>query len=320
MAQGLHVVFGTGPLGRAVMAELVRRGERVRMVSRSGRMAEVPGGVEVVAADVYNPERLKEITRGSSVVYNAVAPAYSGKVWQTELPKMWGNILGAARSAGARLVIGDNLYMYDQEPGPVREDRPMRSTTRKGQARIKAVQAVLESGYPVTFGRGADFFGPYATDQSLLGSRVFPALLGGKTAQTVHRLDVPHTFTYIEDFGKALVILGERDEALGQVWHVPNPPTQTPGAVLELAAKLADKPLKVQVVQPWTLGLLGLFVPVLRELGEMGYQYQKPYIVDSTKFERTFGVRATPMEVALGRTLEFYQARLQGSVLGAKTA
>ncbi|MFX6622180.1 hypothetical protein ABTG47_20090, partial [Acinetobacter baumannii] len=73
------------------------------------------------------------------VIYNCVAPAYSGVAWETDLPRMWRNILEAAKETGARLVIGDNLYMYDQAAGPIHEDRPMRPTTRKGQARAKAV-------------------------------------------------------------------------------------------------------------------------------------------------------------------------------------
>lgn len=310
--KGFQVIFGTGPLGRSVMEALVGQGQQVRMVSRSGRMEDVPAGVEVLAADVYDLEQAKAAARGAGVVYNCAAPAYSGAAWETDLPRMWGNILEAAAS-GAKLVIGDNLYIYDQAPGPIREDRPLQATTRKGRARIRVVQAMLEAHaqgrVQVTLGRGADFFGPYATQQSHLGSRVFPALLEGKPVQMLHRLDIPHTFTYIEDFGKALVTLGQREEALGQAWHVPNAPTQTPGEVLELAAKLAGQPLRIQSVQPWMLQALGLLVPVMREVGEMRYQFQQPYQVDSSKFEQTFGVRATPTDVALRRTLEFFRAQ-----------
>lgn len=307
----LHVVFGTGPLGRSIMSELLQRGKAVRMINRSGQMPSLPvGGVEVVGANVYNLERLETVTQGAAVVYNAVAPAYSGKVWESELPKMWDNILHATAKAGAKLVIGDNLYMYDQTPGPIREDRPMQSNTRKGQARIQAVEAMLQAhqrgDVQVTFGRGSDFFGPYATDSSHLGSRVFPALLKGKAVQVIHRLDVPHTLTYINDFGRALVALGAHEKSFGQVWHVPNAPTQTFGEVLQLAAKLANKPLKIQALQPWMIRALGLFVPILKEVDEMLYQYQKPYTVDSSKFEKAFGIQATPFEESLKKTIEYF--------------
>jgi prephenate dehydrogenase len=46
-----HVVLGTGAIGRAIMDELVKRGESVRMVNRSGKMAEVPSGVELIASE-----------------------------------------------------------------------------------------------------------------------------------------------------------------------------------------------------------------------------------------------------------------------------
>ena len=52
--EGLHAVFGTGPVGLAVMDELLSKGKRVRMVNRSGR-ANVSEGVEVVGGDAQNP-------------------------------------------------------------------------------------------------------------------------------------------------------------------------------------------------------------------------------------------------------------------------
>lgn len=321
MAKELHVVFGTGPLGRWVMEELVQRGQTVRMVNHSGKMADLPEGVEVVAAEVYALEQACAAARGAWVVYNCTAPVYSGAAWETDLPRLWGNILEAAATAGARLVIGDNLYMYDQAPGPIREDRPMDATTRKGRARAQVVGAMLQAHHegrvPVTLGRGSDFFGPYATDQSHLGSWVFPALLEGKPVSLIGHIDLPHTLTYIEDFGKALVVLSQHEEAFGQAWHVPNAPTTTKRAVLEFAAKLAGKPLKIQTLGGLALGAASLFVPVLREVREMLYQFERPYVVDSSKFVKAFGNLHTPMEEALRQTLEWYQRQTRQSTAKA---
>ncbi len=313
----LHVIFGTGPLGRSVMNELLSRGKQVRMVNRSGKMQDVPKNVDVQAADAYNLEQARAAAKGASIIYNCAAPSYSAKVWETDLPKLWGNILEAAISTKAKLVIGDNLYMYDQAAGAIQENRPHQVTTRKGQARSKVAEAMLkahrEGKVQVTFGRGSDFFGPYATGQSQLGSRVFPALLQGKSVSMIGNIDVPHTLTYIEDFGKALVILGEHDEAFGQVWHVPNAPTKTKREVLELAARLANKPLKVSIMGPMMLRLAGLFVPVVREVPEMLYQYNQPYTVDSSKFVKAFGDSATPLEQALTQTIAWYTQQAQSN-------
>jgi uncharacterized protein YbjT (DUF2867 family) len=64
----LHVIFGTGPLGLAVMHALVQRNKMVRMINRSGK-ANVPASVEMVAGDAYNPEVTRHLTAGASVVY-----------------------------------------------------------------------------------------------------------------------------------------------------------------------------------------------------------------------------------------------------------
>jgi nucleoside-diphosphate-sugar epimerase len=314
MTNELHVIFGTGPLGRSVMNELVKRGKRVRMVSRSGKMQAVPKGVEIKATDAYDVEQARAATQGAVVVYNCAAPAYNAKVWETQLPKLWENILGAAVSAKAKLVIGDNLYMYDNVAGPIHEGLPHSATTRKGKARAMVAETMLKAHQDgktqVTFGRGSDFFGPYATEQSHLGSRVFPALLKGKPVSMIGNIDVPHTLTYIEDFGKALVILGEHEAAFGQAWHVPNAPTRTKREVLELAARLANKPLKVNIMGSTMLRIGGLFVPAAREVPEMLYQFNQPYIVDSSKFVKAFGDSATPLEQALTQTIAWYANQL----------
>jgi nucleoside-diphosphate-sugar epimerase len=315
MTNELHVIFGTGPLGRSVMNELLRRGKQVRMVSRSGKMEDVPEGVDVRAANAYDLEQARVAAKHASVIYNCAAPSYSAKAWETDLPELWRNILGAAISTQAKLVIGDNLYMYDQAAGDIHENRPYESTTRKGQARGKVAEAMLKAHHEgkvqVTFGRGSDFFGPYANEQSQFGSRVFPALLKGKAVSMIGNIDVPHTLTYIEDFGKALVVLGEHDEAFGQAWHVPNAPTKTKREVLELAARLANKPLEVSIMSPLMLRLGGLFVPAAREVPEMLYQYNQPYLVDSSKFVKAFGDSATSLEQALTQTISWYARQAQ---------
>lgn len=181
----------------------------------------------------------------------------------------------AAARGRAKLVIGDNLYIYDQAPGPIREDRPMSATTHKGRARARVVEGMLQAHREgqgrVTFGRSSDFFGPYALEQSNLGGRVFPPLLRGQPVLVMGNVDIPHTLTYIEDFGKALMILREHDKAFGRAWHVPNAPTVTRWEILERASRLAGQPLRIRAQCPWPLRPAGLFVPGLRKLAEMQY-------------------------------------------------
>jgi nucleoside-diphosphate-sugar epimerase len=309
----LAVIFGTGPLGRATMNELVKRGEHVRMINRSGTLEQAPKNVEIVAADASNLESAIQASHGASVIFNCVGTAYTGQAWETQMPILWNNILQAAISSKAKLVIGDNLYVYDQVGTGIHENLPHSSTTRKGRARIRVVETMLEahrSGRAqVTFVRGSDFFGPYAGDQSQLGSRVFPALLAGKAVQLIGNPDMPHTLTFIEDFGRAMVMVADHDQAFGHAWHVPNAPTQTRREVLEVAARMVDQPLRIQSMNALMLRGLGLFVPILREVSEMMYQSDKPYIVDSSQFIAQFGDIHTPLEVALEQTIAWFADR-----------
>ncbi|MBN1537207.1 MAG: hypothetical protein JW908_10785 [Anaerolineales bacterium] len=52
--------------------------------------------------------------------------------------------------------------------------------------------------------------------------------------------DLPHSFTYKSDFGEALVILGEYEEALGQALHVSNRPALTERELLTCLSKKLD--------------------------------------------------------------------------------
>lgn len=310
----LHVVFGSGPLGRAVVNELVRRGQAVRVVSRSGQMPEAPQGVELVAGDLYNPAVVCELTQGAAVAYQCAQPHYYE--WPQKFPPLQAAIIEGLTSSGVKLVIGENLYMYgDTEGKPLTEDLPYAARTRKGQTRAAMSEAALAAHragrVPVALGRGSDFFGPWALGSSH-GERVFYPALAGKTASFGGKLDLPHTVTYIEDFGRALVILGEREEALGQAWHVPNDrPQITQRQFAELVFAETGHPVKASGMGKLMMALGGLFIPEARESVEMLYEFEKPFVVDSGKFERMFGVQATPMAEAIKTTMAWYRAHPQ---------
>src|SRR3712207_214245 len=219
----LHVVFGTGPVGMAVMDELVSKGKRVRMVNRSGR-ANVPEGVEVVGGDAADPAFTREVSEGASVVYFALNPPYDK--WPELFSGLQAGVLEGAASAGAKLVAMENLYMYGPTDGrQLTEDLAHAPNTRKGRVRARMSKELMEAHTSgrvwVAIGRASDFFGPRVL-VSAAGEQVFGRAVEGKTAQVAGDPDQPHTYTYAPDIGKGLVILGEREEALGRAWHLPS--------------------------------------------------------------------------------------------------
>ncbi|HEX5808873.1 MAG TPA: NAD-dependent epimerase/dehydratase family protein [Anaerolineales bacterium] len=305
-----HVVLGTGALGRAVAEELIKRGESVRLVNRSGTMAEMLMGAEVIASDLYDPARVREVTRDAKVVYQASQPHYHE--WVEKFPPLQTAIIEGLAGSNARLVIVENVYMYGDTRGkPMSEEMPYRAHTRKGRVRAEISNAAFAAHKAgrvrVTAARGGNFFGPWGTD-STMGARAFYPLLRGKPAQLIGRTDLPHTHTYVKDFGTALVTLGENEKADGQAWHVPNDrPCMTQNELVRMFAEEAGIDLKVKSMGKAMMALGGLFIPEARETVEMMYEFNKPFVIDSSKFEKTFGMKATPVHEAIRETVRWFR-------------
>jgi nucleoside-diphosphate-sugar epimerase len=309
--EDLHVVFGTEAVGMAVMDALVQSGRRrVRMVNRSGR-ASVPEGVEVVGGDAADPTFTREAGEGASVVYFALNPPYDK--WPELFPPLQAGVLEGAASAGAKLIAIENLYMYGLTGGrPLTEDLPFAPNTRKGTVRARMSNELMEahtSGrVQVAIGRASDFFGPRVI-ASAAGEQVFGRAVEGKSAQVAGDPNQPHTYTYAPDIGRGLVILGEREEALGQAWHLPNPETVSTRRFAEMIFEEVGKPARIQAAPKIVLRVMGLFNPGMREMIEMLYEFEEPFVVDHSKFEGAFGVHATPLKEAIGETVRWYRSK-----------
>ena len=305
-----HVIFGTGAIGLATFEALRRRGETVRLVNRSGQ-ARVPDNTEVIGGDARDPNFTAGVAEGARVVYQTLNPPYPD--WTAQFPSLQAGVLAAAQMAGARLVSMENVYLYGRPAGrPLTEDRPENAHTKKGQLRGRMAADLLAAHHAgrveVAIGRASDYFGPRGGAQSNLGDRVFPAALAGKTATVLGDPDQPHTYTYIPDIGEGLAVLGEHPDAPGQVWHLPNDPdTCTTRQLVDLVYRHAGQGrARLRRLPPLLLRTLALFNPTVRELLEMQYQFEEPFIVDSSKIADKLGVQATPIELALGHTLSTY--------------
>lgn len=301
----LHVIFGaSGGAGSALARELVERGKRVRAVTRSGNVT-LPG-VESIKADAANLDEARQACQGAAVVYNCANVPYPD--WLKKFPSIFDGITEGAASAKARLIVADNLYMYGRVSAPLTENLPYRATTRKGKLRAQMAEALMaahQSGkVRVAIARGSDYYGPGIVN-ALAGAEVFRAVLAGKQAMWVGRLNAPHTLTFSEDFAHGMATLGERDDMLGQAWHIPAAEPLTGREFLRLAFDVAGKPPKIGCYTRPVMSLVGLFSPMVREAAEMLYQFEEPFIMDGSKFARAVGgFTPTPHRAAIRRTLE----------------
>ncbi len=302
-----HLIFGTGPLGKSTARELVRLGKQVRMVNRSGQASGLPESVQILAADAYNTANNIILTQGAAAVYQCAQPAYYD--WAEKFPSLQSAILEAAAANGAKLIVGDNLYMYGAFRGALREDSPLNPNTRKGKVRAEMAGQVMDAHQQgrlrAAVGRASDFFGP--DDHGLTGYLIRPAV-SGKPASLLGRLDQPHTYTYVNDFGRLLATLGTHDEALGQIWFTPSSPAVTQAEFIRLLEAELGHPVKTMVAGPLMVGLLGLFNKEIRETAEMLFEWQMPYVVDTGKAEQAFGLRPTLLEEAIHETVAWLKA------------
>ena len=310
MSNELHVIFGTGPVGRWTARALVDQGLAVRAVNRSGRRPELmPAEVEVVAADAADPAQAIAAAEGASTVYQALNPPYHR--WHELFPGLQAGALAAAEAAGAVYVSIENLYLYDSSR-PMSEDSPVAPVSKKGELRRRMAEEVMaahERGEVRAVAlRSSDYYGPGVTGSSF-GEPVFGNLVAGKKAQVGGSLTQPHSFAYIEDVGRAAAELGMRDDVLGRVWIAPHAPARTQGEMVEAACALLGIPPAVTAVSPLMMRLAGVFIPGARASVEMMYEFTGPFVVDSSRVERELGLRATPVDAALERTVEWYRRR-----------
>lgn len=129
---------------------------------------------------------------------------------------------------------------------------------------------------------------------------ILQPLKAGKAANWFGNSNKRHSFTYTIDAAKATAILGNSEQAWGEEWHLPTAANPLTGKeyVEQIAALLGKKP-KIQVAGKFILKILGLFNPVLKEFPEMLYQYDRDYLFNSDKFERSFNFEPSPYREGL---------------------
>jgi len=306
-----QVVLGTGQVGRALAGRLAGLGLPVRAVSRH-RPAGLPEGIDWRGADATDPDAVSAAAEGAAVIYQCLNAPYTQ--WPELFPPLQQGALAAAERAGAILVSMENVYGYGPTGGkPMTEDLPLAATTVKGQARAAMTQQLLaaaEAGrVRIAIGRAADFFGPGVTTQSVLGERFFGRALAGRSADFLGNPELPHTYSYVPDIAAGLATLGTDGRAIGQIWHLPGPETVSTRQILDLVAADSGHPVGVRSLPRLAVRALGMINPMMRALAEMAYEFDEPFILDTSKYETTFGLAGTPLPDAVAATVAWYRTR-----------
>jgi nucleoside-diphosphate-sugar epimerase len=291
-------------LGFELMAALQARGERVRGVCRSGR-AEAPRGVQIVRGDASNARAVAELCDDAAVAYSAIGVEFTR--WVQDWPPILASLVAGLAKTGTKLAFADNLYAYGPPSRPLDESTPYTDFGKKPALRARLARTLESSGIPVVIARASDFYGPRVRN-SLLGERVFGRAIAGKPVELLGGLDQPHSFTYITDFAQALVTLAADETAYGQSWHVPTAAAETPRAIVARIEQKLKRPLGIRTLGSLKLQALGLVSPTLRELRELSYEWERPFIIDDAKFRTRYFGEPTSLEQGLATTLAWYRA------------
>ncbi|MFD7022987.1 NAD-dependent epimerase/dehydratase family protein [Promicromonospora sukumoe] len=301
-----HLVVGAGPIGKHVAALLAGRGSRVTVVSRSGRTTGIDG-VEHLALDASDAEALSRAAEGTDYLYNCANPADYTQ-WERVWPPLATSLLTAAERSGAVYGITGTLYPYGPVDVPISEDLPDAATDHKGVLRARMwadARAAHDAGrIRAVEIRGSDYMGRGVGGNGHI-SRLVPSALQGRRALMMGRTDLPHTFTDVADAARTLVAAAEDPGAHGRVWHVPsNPPVTQAQALTDVLASAGKPPVRITSLRGAGLAAAALAVPFMREMREIIYQWERPYVLDDAAARARFGISPTPWEEVCARTAQ----------------
>ncbi len=305
----VHVVTGAGPVGWTVAEQLAAQRKNVRILTRSGTGPEHPL-VERVKTDVQDAAQLRDAFADAIAVFHCIhGSSYTVDSWQAELPRAEQTLLAAAGEAGAVVVFPESLYSYSEPARPMTEAGPRTAQGGKRGVRTQLLKARDASPTNTVSVVAGDFFGPRVRT-SHAGERMVPAVLAGRKMWVIGSTNQPHSFTYVPDLAAAMIHAAQTPSLWNTVWHAPTGPAvtqrQLATAFTEAGGMAAPK---LAAVPGWVLRAFGIFSKDVREIAEMLYQFEKPFVMDSTASQSALGLRPTPLPEAAAATVAWWRGQ-----------
>lgn len=297
-----------GAIGNELVKLLSARKQPFRLVGRNPVPAA--GAADVVSADLTDMYQTLRAVAGSSVVHLIAGLKYDRAVWAEQWPRLMANTIEACKHAGAKLIFFDNVYMYGRVVGAMTEESPFNPCSRKGEIRAQIATTLMNEwkagGLTAMIARAADFYGPGAKT-GIPNVMVFEPMSKKQTPMCLVNDSLPHCYTYTPDAAEALMTLAASEAAWNQTWHLPTTPNPLTGKeFVKQAAESMGVPAKCRILSKPMVRMVGWFKPVVGELHEMLYQNDSPYLFDSSKYTRAFGIAGTAYGEGIRATAESY--------------
>ncbi|BCG61591.1 NAD-dependent epimerase/dehydratase family protein [Paenibacillus sp. URB8-2] len=312
------VIGATGGSGAAITEELVKRGIRTIAFGRSRQKLEQfasslgnPVNLSLAIGDAFQPDDIVSQADGADVLFHCANVPYHEMV--DKLIPLGESVMEAANRIGIKVVAIDGIYPYGRKQmDPVTEDHPKQPHTKKGKIRLAYEQMLFSPRWDcakVMIVRLPDYYGPTANEASYLGSTL-QAIADGKMAFFIGNMHVPREYVYLPDAAAMIAELAGRDFAYGQNWHIPGSGLIAGKEIVRIAQAASGSTKPVIPLKKTGLSLLGMAVPVMKEVVEMLYLTDEPLTLSGEKYERLIGpVPATPFEEGISFTIRTLQQR-----------
>jgi nucleoside-diphosphate-sugar epimerase len=307
-------ILGTGQVGRAIFEQLQLKGlnSEILLVNKSGKLNfDLPQGTSVLAADVTISEKIIPIFKKSDIVFSCTDVPY--QKWNSFYPLLADAMVEGLKNSNAKLVFADNMYSYGNLKGQIiHEDLPHLATTKKGQIRSEIINNFSNNGVidRVAIVKSSDFIGQ-RIEKGVFGTEFLNRIYNQKTVFLPGNITLPHHFTFIEDFAKAMVMVALEPKAFNEIWHVPNDKAISQKEWIEIFEIKTGLTIKFRSIPKFMIKIIGLFNPFVKELDELSYQFEHPYLINSQKFINRFGDISTPTSEIAKKTIQWYKTNLE---------
>jgi len=291
------VVGATGGTGAVITAELVKRGIPAVAFGRSRTKLEElaaelgsPSHLTLAIGDAFRPDDIEAAAKEADVLFHCANVPYNEM--ESKLIPLGEAVMEAANRLGLKVVAIDGIYPYGKRQVDwVTEEHPKQPHTRKGKVRLAFEQMIFSDRWKnarAMIVRLPDYFGPTANQASYLGGTL-EAIAAGKMAFFIGNMKVPREYVYLPDAAIMIVELAGREQAYGQNWNIPGADIISGREIVRIAQQAGGTKKPVITLGRAGLSVLGLFVPIMKEIVEMLYLTEKPLRLSGEKYKRFIG-------------------------------
>ena len=307
-----------GPIGIELAKVLKNYTSDIRLVNRNPE--RVNSTDTLITADLTNEKDVFRALEGSEITYVTIGFPYKTKIWRETWVPFIKIVIAACLEHNSKLVFFDNVYAIGgKNVNHITETSPISPTSKKGEIRAEVDRLILDSigknNLQAIIARAPDFFGGTARANSMVMNLVYDNLIKGKTAQWFCNAKVVHTMGYVPDLASGTALLGNTSQAYNQIWNLPTDLQKITGEEwIALFASAMGAKNNYTVLPNWLVNSIGFFIPVMKELAEMNYQYDRDYYFDSSKFNDHFNFKPTPNALAVKQAVDqLKEGRIEGS-------